>query len=51
MMLSAIVHHRVLHDAIPKSQGTYVNSYGVKRHKTTTCGWDLLVEWRDGSTD
>ena len=51
MMLSAIMDHRITHDAIPKSQGTYVNSYGVKRRKTTTRGWELLVEWRDGSSD
>jgi hypothetical protein len=40
--------HRTL---TPKSQGTYVNSYGVKRRKTMTRGWELLVEWRDGSSD
>jgi hypothetical protein len=51
MMMSAIVDHRVLHNAIHQSQGTYVNSYGVKRRKTTTRGWELLVEWRDGSSD
>ena len=51
MMLSAIMDHRVLHDAIPKGQGTYENPYGVRRRKTTTRGWELLVEWRDGSTD
>ena len=51
MMLSSIMDHRVLQDAIPKSQGTYTNAYGVKRRKTTTRGWELLVEWRDGSSD
>lgn len=51
MMLSAIVDHSVLHDTIPKSQVTYVNSYGVNRRKTTTRGWKLLVEWRDESSD
>ena len=51
MMLSAIVDHRVVHDVISKSEGTYVNSYVVKQRKTTTRGWELLVEWRDGSTD
>ncbi len=51
MMLMSIMDHRTLHDAIPKSQGTYVNSYGVKRQKTTTRGWELVVEWRDGSSD
>jgi hypothetical protein len=51
MLLSGIIDHRVSREAIPKSQGTYVNSYGVNRCKTTTRGWKLLVEWRDGSSD
>jgi hypothetical protein len=51
MMLDKIVDHRVLPNVIPQSQGTYVNSYGVKRRKTTTRDWELLVEWKVGSTD
>ena len=51
MMLAKIMNHRVLPDAIPQSQGTYVNSYSVEHRKTTTPGWELLVEWKDGSTD
>lgn len=43
--------HRVLPDAIPQSHGTYENSYGVTRRKLTTRGWELLVEWKDGSSD
>jgi hypothetical protein len=37
-MMSEIIDHRVLSDAIPSSQGTYVNSYGVKWRKRTTIG-------------
>ena len=52
MMMSEIVDHSVLPDAIPKSQGTYEeNEYGGKRRKATTRGWELLVEWKDGSTE
>jgi hypothetical protein len=51
MMLGGIMDHRVLPDAIPKSKGTYVNAYGVKRRKTTTRGWEILIEWKDGSSD
>jgi hypothetical protein len=51
MMLGEIMDHRVLHNAIRRSEGTYVNSYGVKRRKMTACGWELLVEWKDGSSD
>ena len=38
MMLGEIMDHRTSHEAIPKSQGTYVNSYGVSQKKTTTRG-------------
>ena len=51
MMLSEIVDHRATPDAIPISEGTYTNQYGVKRRKATTRGWEVLVEWRDGTSD
>jgi hypothetical protein len=51
MMLDSIIDHRVLHDAVPQSEGTYTNPYGVKRRKATTRGWEILVEWHDGSSD
>ena len=51
MMLSEIVDHRTSPDAIPMSEGTYMNQYGVKRRKATTRGWEMLVEWKDGSSD
>ena len=51
MMLDEIIDHRITRDAIPKERGTYVNSYGVRRPKLTTRGWELLIQWKDGSTD
>lgn len=51
MMLDEIIDHRVNQEAIPKAQGSYVNQYGVKRQKRTTRGWELLIQWKDGSTD
>jgi hypothetical protein len=51
MILLAIIDHRTSHDAVPQSKGIYVNSYGVTRRKITTRGWELLVEWHDGSND
>jgi hypothetical protein len=51
LMMSEIIDHRILDDAIPRSQGTFVYSNGVKQRKLTTRGWDLLEEWKDGSTD
>jgi hypothetical protein len=51
MMLSEIIDHRVLSDAIPQSKRTYENAYGVKRRKVTKRVWQILVEWKDWSTD
>ena len=51
MMLEEIIDHRANKDAIPKSQGTYVNPYGVRRQKQMTRGWEVLIQWKDGSTD
>ena len=51
MLLDGVVDHRTLQDAIRKSQGTYVDANGRTQTKQTTRGWDLLVEWKDGSSN
>ena len=50
-MLSKIIDHRSTADAVPLSEGTFVNQFGVKRRKATTRGWELLVEQKDGWSD
>ena len=52
MLMQEIIDHRVdTSQAIPKSEGEYTNKHGVKSKIRTTKGWELCVEWRDGSTD
>ena len=51
MMLAEIEDHRVLPNAIPKNEGTFMTSQGTTRKKRTTKGWDLLVRWKDGSSN
>ena len=52
MLLKDIIDHRVdKSEAIDKVNGYYINRYGVKTKVKTTKGWQLCVEWRDGSTD
>jgi hypothetical protein len=48
MMDSIIMDHRTTREAIPRSEGTYTNAYGVKQLRATTRAWELLGEWRDG---
>ena len=49
MMINEIVDHRVMEEAIPKNEGTFITSSGMKRKKRTTQGWEICVQWKDGS--
>ena len=51
LMMDEIMDHRVLGDAIPRSQGTYTTASGTVRKKRTTRGWEMCVRWKDGSHD
>jgi hypothetical protein len=51
MMIEEIEDHRVLDEAIPKSEGTYDTRSGSKRRRRTTVGWELSVRWKDGSSN
>ena len=42
---------RILPDAIPKDKGIYTTKQGNTRKQCTTKGWDLLVKWKDGSSN
>jgi hypothetical protein len=49
-VLSKIVDHRTNGHAISKDDGFVEDRYGKRHPRITTRGWDLQVEWRDGST-
>ena len=51
LMIDEIEDHRILNDAIPKSQGTYRTPSGIDKKKRTTRGWEIYVRWKDGSGD
>eukprot|EP00978_Attheya_sp_CCMP212_P028675 scaffold99696_cov50-Attheya_sp.AAC.1 len=51
MMLDEIVDHCRLESAIRKSKGTYETQRGLTRNVRTTKGWEICVQWKDGSTD
>lgn len=50
-LLSEITNHRKDATAIPKSEGFYMRRGGNKVAKKTIRGWELLVEWKDGSSN
>lgn len=49
LMIDEIVDHRVGPTAIPMSKGTYRTRNGTTRKVLTTRGWDIYVQWKDGS--
>jgi hypothetical protein len=50
-VLSKIVDHRTNgQNAISKDDGFVEDRYGKRHPRIATRGWDLQVEWRDGST-
>lgn len=50
-ILGDIVDHRTNGHALSKDDGFEISSNGQRRPRRTTRGWELQVEWKDGSTD
>jgi hypothetical protein len=50
MLIDEIEYHRITDDAIPIDQGTFPTPAGMKRQQHTTKGWELSVQWKDGSS-
>jgi hypothetical protein len=50
-MIAEIEDHCVLDDAIPANDGYFTTTSGMKRKKHMTRGWEILVRWREGSSD
>ena len=48
--LSCITDHRCNSNAIPKSEGWFNTKTGTRRRVITTKGWDICVEWSNGSS-
>ena len=51
MLIDEIVDHRKYDTAISKEDGFYETPQGLKRRVRTTKGWDIYVQWKDGSGD
>ncbi|GAX24495.1 hypothetical protein FisN_18Lu065 [Fistulifera solaris] len=49
--LDEILDHRATDEAVPKEKGWITTGTGTRRRIITTKGWEILVRWKDGSTD
>ena len=50
-VLTEVTDNKKDDSAIAKVDGFIKSSSGNLHWKRTTCGWKLLVEWKDGSVD
>ena len=50
LILDSIVDHRKNDAAVIKEDAFVVSSNGIKRRRETTKGWEMLVQFKDGST-
>ena len=50
LILSEIIDHRKLNTAIPEEDAFYTTHICVKCQQQTTRGWDICVEWKDGTS-
>jgi hypothetical protein len=50
LLIDEIIDHRRLADAIPIDKGLITTRTGTTRKVQTTRGWELYVQWKDGST-
>ena len=51
MMLDEIIDYRKLPSAMHNDDAFTTTSNGMRRRKMTTRGWEICVQWKDGSTD
>ena len=49
-IMSEIVDHRTTGQEIRQQDAFVTTRTGTKRRRETTKGWEILVEWKDGST-
>ena len=49
-MYESIADHRVDKTELRGDDGVIKSSNGGRRYKETTQGWDILIQWKDGST-
>ena len=50
VLFSEIIDHRTNGKEIQKDDAFIVTKMGTRRRKETTIGWEVLVQWKDGSS-
>ena len=50
LLLQEIVDHRVNGSEVKKADANIISPNGGRRKRETTKGWEILIQWKDGST-
>ena len=50
LLFDSIIDNRCGDSALSLTDQKFVDSRGKLQYKRTTAGWDLCIEWKDGST-
>ena len=50
VLFSKIIDHRTNGKELKQQDAFIVSSKGAKRRRETTAGWEILVQWKDGSS-
>ena len=50
VLMHEIIDHRTNGQEVKQQDAFLITKMGTKRRRETTKGWELLVEWKDGST-
>ena len=50
-LIDEIIDHRSDNSAVSIADGWFTTKSGTRRKKQTTKGWELLVQWRDGTSE
>ena len=51
MLMDEIIDHRKTEDAVSHQDAMFTDKNGRQHQRKTTKGWDLLISWKDGSTN
>ena len=51
ILIDEIIDHRILDNVVPIEKGTYVTPKGATRKLKTTKGWELFVQWKNGTSN
>merc|ERR1712197_195011 len=50
VLFDSIINHRKTSQALKKEDGFIKTKSGGRRKRETTIGWEILVQWKDGSS-